>query len=47
MPCSNSDGSRVGAPGSYTLEGPPLKIIAVGFFAIISSTGMLDGTISE
>ena len=45
--CSKSAGSSVGAPASYTLEGPPLKIIAVGFLATISATDMVEGTISE
>jgi membrane carboxypeptidase/penicillin-binding protein PbpC len=44
---SNRPASSVGAPGSYTLEGPPERMIAAGFFASISATGIECGTISE
>ena len=36
-----------GAPGSYTDDGPPDRMIAFGSLASISSTGMWCGTISE
>ncbi len=45
-PASNRERSRVGAPGSYTDEGPPERMMAAGFLASISSTGMELGTIS-
>ena len=35
-----------GAPSAYTDEGPPDRMIAFGFLASISATGMVDGTIS-
>ncbi|BFO14632.1 hypothetical protein SHKM778_10200 [Streptomyces sp. KM77-8] len=37
---------EAGAPSSYTDEGPPDRMIAAGFLARISSTGMVLGTIS-
>jgi hypothetical protein len=37
----------VGALSAYTLEGPPDKIIADGFFALTSAAVIDDGTISE
>ena len=46
-PAVSSAGSTVGAPGSYTLDGPPDRMIAAGFFASISGTGPVCGTISE
>jgi hypothetical protein len=39
--------SMVGAPGAYTDEGPPERMIAAGFLASISPTGMSCGTTSE
>ena len=36
-----------GAPGSYTLAGPPDRISAAGLRATISSTGVSPGMISE
>ncbi len=45
-PASNSARSSCGAPSSYTEEGPPDRMIAFGFLASISATGMVDGTIS-
>ena len=47
MPAVNSAGSTRGAPGSYTLDGPPDRISAAGLRATISSTGVSPGTISE
>src|SRR6478735_3711292 len=44
---SNRAASRPGAPGSYTLDGPPDRMIAAGFLASISATGIECGTISE
>src|SRR3954467_317692 len=44
---SNSAASRPGAPGSYTLDGPPDRMIAAGSLASISATGIECGTISE
>src|SRR5215470_319804 len=36
-----------GAPGAYTEDGPPDKMIAAGFRASISAALIVDGTISE
>ena len=36
-----------GAPSAYTLDGPPERMIAAGFFARISSVDALCGTTSE
>ena len=36
-PSLRMPGSRSGEPGSYTLDGPPLKTIAAGFFSATSS----------
>jgi hypothetical protein len=47
MPAPNMAASTDGAPSSYTLDGPPLRMIAEGRFATISVTGMVWGTISE
>src|SRR5918999_4267839 len=47
MPVRNSSASTVGAPGSYTLDGPPERISAAGLRATISSTDVSLGTISE
>ena len=47
MPVSNSSASSDGAPGSYTLDGPPLRITAAGRRAAISATDIVCGTISE
>ncbi len=47
IPVSKSSASRLGAPGAYTLAGPPLRMIAAGDFATISATDMVCGTISE
>src|ERR1700754_3836301 len=47
MPAVNSSGSTRGAPGSYTLDGPPERISAAGLRATISSTAVLPGMISE
>src|SRR5438552_14910151 len=44
---SNRPGSSRGAPGSYTLDGPPERITASGLRASISAAGMECGTISE
>ena len=44
---SNRPASSPGAPGSYTLDGPPDRMIAAGFLASISATGIECGTISE
>jgi len=43
----NSAGSQAGAPGWYTEDGPPDRMIARGFRASSSATGSEDGTISE
>jgi hypothetical protein len=40
-------GSTEGAFSAYTLEGPPERIIASGFFALTCSAVINDGTISE
>ncbi len=45
-PASNSERSMLGAPSAYTEDGPPERMIARGFLASISATGMVDGTIS-
>lgn len=45
-PASKMARSRRGAPSAYTDEGPPERMIAFGFLASISSTGMVLGTIS-
>src|SRR3990170_1266253 len=47
MPSSRMPGSRLGEPGSYTLDGPPLSTIPAGFFAATSAEVMVCGTISE
>ena len=39
--------SVCGASGAYTEDGPPDRMIALGFMAIICSTGIVLGTISE
>src|SRR3954453_8643881 len=39
--------SMPGAPASYTLEGPPERMIAFGSRASMSATGIVCGTISE
>src|SRR4051794_18166497 len=44
---SNRPASSTGAPGSYTLDGPPDRMTAAGSFASISATGIECGTISE
>jgi len=44
---ANMAGSSTGAPVSYTLDGPPDRMIAAGFRASISATGVECGTISE
>jgi hypothetical protein len=46
-PASNRPGGAGGAPSAYTDEGPPDKMIAFGRLASISSTGIVEGTISE
>ena len=46
-PASKRPGGAGGAPSAYTDEGPPDKMIAFGRRASISSTGIVDGTISE
>ena len=46
-PASKSAGSTCGAPGSYTLDGPPDRTIAAGLRASSSATGMECGTSSE
>ena len=47
MPCSNRSAPTLGAPSAYTLEGPPERITAAGFFAAISWVESVCGTISE
>jgi hypothetical protein len=47
MSVSNIAGSTCGAPGAYTLDGPPDKITAAGRRAAISAALIVDGTISE
>ena len=46
-PASNSPAGAAGAPGAYTDAGPPDRMIALGCFASISLTCIVDGTISE
>lgn len=46
MPASNRARSIRGAPSSYTEDGPPERMIALGCLASISSTGIELGTIS-
>src|ERR1700722_4707245 len=46
-PASNSPAGAAGAPSAYTDAGPPDRMIAFGFLASISGTGIVDGTISE
>src|SRR3954453_6173631 len=46
-PDSNSVASACGAPGAYTLDGPPESTIAAGLRASTSSAGTVEGTISE
>src|SRR5215510_8527755 len=46
-PASNRSGSTCGAPGSYTLDGPPDRMIAAGSRASIAATGVSCGTSSE
>lgn len=45
-PASKIARSSCGAPSSYTEDGPPERMIALGFLASISSTGIELGTIS-
>lgn len=45
-PASKSARSTVGAPSAYTEDGPPERMIALGFLASISATGIVEGTIS-
>jgi hypothetical protein len=40
-------GSTEGALSAYTLEGPPERMIASGFFAVTSAAVIDEGTISE
>jgi hypothetical protein len=40
-------GSTEGAYTAYTLDGPPERIIASGFFALTWAAVIDDGTISE
>ena len=40
-------GSTDGAFSAYTLDGPPERIIASGFFALTCAAVIEDGTISE
>src|ERR1700734_2599982 len=46
-PASNSPAGAAGGPSAYTDAGPPDRMIAFGFLASISGTGIVDGTISE
>jgi hypothetical protein len=46
-PAVNTSASTCGAPGAYTEEGPPERMIALGLRASISATGIECGTISE
>src|SRR5215467_10822675 len=46
-PDSSSPAGAGGAPGAYTEDGPPDRMIADGFLASISAAGIVDGTISE
>ncbi|CAM5400997.1 hypothetical protein SALBM135S_04796 [Streptomyces alboniger] len=45
-PASKRERSTVGACSAYTEEGPPERIMAAGFLASISETGIVLGTIS-
>ena len=44
---ANIAGSIEGAFCAYTLEGPPERIIASGFFALTCAAVIDEGTISE
>src|SRR5579871_4283579 len=46
MPSSNIFGSIVGAPSSYTEEGPPERIIPSGLLLCISSSAFSGGVIT-
>lgn len=46
-PASKIAPSSWGAPSSYTEDGPPDRMIAFGFLASISATGIVLGTTSE
>src|SRR5699024_8295573 len=45
IPVSSSSTSRLGAPSAWTDPGPPDRMMALGFLASISPTGMVEGTI--
>jgi hypothetical protein len=45
MPNEKIAASTVGALSAYTLEGPPDKMIALGFLAVTSEAVIDDGTI--
>ena len=45
-PSCSTPGSSVGAPGSYTDDGPPERISATGFLASTSAAVTVCGTIS-
>src|SRR5215216_643335 len=47
VPRSKSSAAHFGAPASDTLFGPPERMIPTGFFALLLSRGVLNGTISE
>ena len=47
MPSLNISGSTLGEDSSYTLLGPPVKIMPIGFSAFISSSGVEYGFISQ
>src|SRR5215208_766084 len=47
VPRLKSSAAHLGAPASDTLLGPPERMIPTGFFSLIVSSDVLNGTISE
>src|SRR5262249_35441054 len=46
-PSSNTSAVTPGARGSYTLLGPPERMIPLGLLAVISASGVSNGRISQ
>src|SRR5437660_2280143 len=46
-PARSASGSTCGAPGSYTLAGPPLRISPAGWRSLSSGHGVVPGTSSQ
>jgi hypothetical protein len=46
-PARSASGSTCGAPDSYTLEGPPLRISPAGLRSFSSAQGVVPGTSSQ